>query len=698
MTTLYLDTETFSPLDIAVGTYRYAENADILLITYAIDDGPVFCWDHSTGEPPPDVAAYVRATGCTVVAHNAMFDRNVLRLGNLRQEVPVESWRCTMVQALSHAFPGSLDELGRVLGLPAEAQKLQEGRALIQRFCKPAPKNHKADRYDRNSHPQEWARFVEYAKQDITAMREIHRRLPDWNWQAEDIAHWHLDQRINDQGFCVDHELTSAGARAAIEEKTHIAVRFAQLTGGLAPTQRAAVARLLNDRYDLGLDGTAKHIMEPLAADETMPAEVREIATLVLSANKTSTAKYAALEQASSADGRFRGGLQFAGASRTRRFAGRVFQPQNLPSRGLPKYPMVDAYISALKAGCHREMFDDLMLYGAAALRGVVVAPPGKKLVVADLSNIEGRILAYLAGEEWKLQAFRDYDAGKGPDLYNITATGIVGGDPYQVPKTVRNVFGKVPDLALGYEGGGGALQTFAKAYRVAMSDHWDTIEQNVDPRIVGKAETNHIEWGYAKAGELGIDKAEWIASEVVKLAWRARHPATRALWYACKDAALAAIRQPGTPYQAGPRMWAQVVFHTSGRWLLFSLPSGRYLTYYDPAITDSEGISYMGMGSEDGAGGSRAWSRQYTYGGKIVENACQALAGDVLKYSMPTIEANGYETVLTVHDEIIAEVPDTPDYSADILAACMSTPPTWATALPLAAAGFETYRYKKED
>ncbi len=321
----------------------------------------------------------------------------------------------------------------------------------------------------------------------------------------------------------------------------------------------------------------------------------------------------------------------------------------------------------------------------------------GNKLVVSDLSNIEGRILAYLAGEAWKLQAFRDYDAGTGPDLYNITASGIIGQDPYQISKKDRNVFGKVPDLALGYEGGAGALQTFAKAYGVSMTDQWTTIQQNIAPETVQRARENFDKWGSAKAQELEIDAIEWIASETVKLAWRDRHPATRSLWYACKDAAIKAIQVPGTAHQAGPHLTFQAVRDVSGPWLLVRLPSGKFLTYYDPRCDLDGNITYMGMGNEDGSG-SRVWTRLYTYGGKMVENACQAVAGDVLKDTMPAIEAAGYEIVLTVHDEDVTQTPDTPEYNADELSRLLATPPIWAPDLPLAAAGFESYRYKKED
>ncbi len=619
MTRLFLDTETYcalgGPADL--GTYRYAENAEILLVTYAIDDGPVRCWDVTVDSIVAQDLIDALDQADEVIAHNAMFDRNVLRLGNLKIDVPIERWRCTMIQALVHALPGSLDELGRTLGLPQEQQKIKEGRKLIQRFCKPAPKNHKADRYDRHTHPDEWQRFIRYAVQDVEAMREIHRRLPTWNWNDDTVAEWHLDQRINDRGFAVDRELVDAGVRAAVVERRRIAERFAELTDGLAPSQREKVRRFLNDKHGLGLEQTAKHVMAPIAADDRQPAEVREIASLMLASNKTSTAKYKTIRDALSDDGRFRGGLQFAGASRTRRWAGRTFQPQNLPSRGIPKPHVIEQYIEALKADCHDLLFDDLMLLGAAALRGVVIAPDGDRLYAADLSNIEGRGLAFLAGEEWKLKAFRAFDAGRGPDLYNITATSIIGGDPYAVAKADRNVFGKVPDLALGYEGGAGALQTFCKGYGVKMADHWGQIRENVDARFVERAESNYEDWGLPKAADMEIDRTEWVASEAVKLAWRDRHSATVKLWRDTKDAAINAIRNPGKTFRAGPHLRIGVRDHGGNTYLIVKLPSGRYLVYFDPALTDDGAITYMGMGNEDG-GTAKVWCRLYTYGGKL--------------------------------------------------------------------------------
>lgn len=316
------------------------------------------------------------------------------------------------------------------------------------------------------------------------------------------------------------------------------------------------------------------------------------------------------------------------------------------------------------------------------------------KLVVSDLSNIEGRVLAWVAGEKWKVEAFRAYDRGDGPDLYNITATSIIGGDPWKVKKKDRNVFGKVPDLACGFGGGEGAFGTFEKAYGVKMSDYWGTIQNNIDQQHIAKAKMNYTDWGSARAPD--TPQALWIARDTVKLAWRARHPATVRLWYDVELAAKKAIRSPGQTFKVGKHLAIGVRKKAGRKYLLVKLPSGRYLCYFDPRLTSDGSISYMGIGTENEGSTVKAWVRLFTYGGKLVENIVQATARDVLYGCMPAAEAAGYAVVLHVHDELVTETADalTVDGLSKILAARVS----WAPGLPLAAAGFEARRYKKED
>ena len=698
---LYGDLETFSELDLkVVGTYRYAQKAEILLFAYAIDDGPVKVWDATAERAIPDELAFALLNADEVLFHNAMFDRAVIEAQVGLFAPAIEQWRCTMSQALSHALPAALSDLCRVLRVPEEQAKLKEGKKLINLFCKPLPTNRKLRRATRETHPAEWERFKAYAANDIEAMRECHRRMPTWNWDASAVAEWHLDQKINDRGFYADRELTQAGARAAEREKAHLATRFVELTRGevQTPGQRAALLDFLNRNFDLDLDNTQGGTFTTLMKErKDLPAECVELMQICIASNKTSTAKYAALDPAINVDGRFRGGIQFAGAARTRRDAGRLFQPQNLPSRGLPDPEEVEWYIRLLKKDCHELFFDDLMKLGAAALRGIIIAPPGKKLVVSDLSNIEGRMLSWFAGEEWKLKAFREYDAGTGPDLYNITAVSIIGGDPWKVPKKDRNAFGKVPDLASGYQGGVAGYQNFARAYGVKMADHWDTIQRAIAPELIEKAKENFQKpWGQSQLVDLGITPEEWIASETCKLAWRARHPATVRFWYNLQNAARDAIQNWGAVYSVGQFLKVRCISHQGQRWMLIRLPSGRLLNYFNPAIEPDGSLSYWGMSSEDGST-KKLWTKLFTHGGKLTGNVCQTTARDVLFHALPTAEARGYEVIMKIHDELLTETPDEPTFSVAGLAGIMSTNPAWAPGLPLAAAGFEAYRYKKD-
>ena len=697
---LFLDLETFNgSKDISAGTYAYAETAEILLVAYAHHEEPVRLWDLTTGAAAPvDLLDALRDPRTLICAHNAQFDRAILRevltplLGVPGHAADPARWTCTMVKAMTHGFPRSLDQLGRILGLPADAAKIGEGKKLIHRFCKPAPSNHKAQRYDRHSRPEEWARFCDYARRDIDAMRAIDARLPDWNFRDAETALYRLDQRINDRGVLIDGELVAAGAAAADAEKDRMADLTARLTNGAVPrpTMREAMRLYLNDTFELDLPNSQAATLRQLLAErsETLPTDARALIGAALSANKTSTAKYKALAPAVSRDGRFRGGLQFAGAARTRRWSGRGLQLQNLPSRGLPPQRETDQYIRALKTDCHDLLFGDLMLYGSAALRGVAIAPAGRKLVVADLSNIEGRGLAWLAGEQWKLDAFAAFDRGEGPDLYNVTAGSLLGKAPDAVSKDERNGFGKVPELALGYAAGVGGLQTFARAYGVRMAEQWDNITTSMGA-FVGQAQGNYESWGRERDPDLAAE--EWIASETVKLAWRDRHPATEALWRACETAFRDAIRHPGIVQPAGPHLKFKCVTYAGHRYVLNRLPSGNFLVYFDPRVERDGSLSYMGLNQI-----TRQWSRLTTYGGKLAENATQSVARDVMAAAMPAIEAADYAIVFTVHDEIATETPDTAEFSADGLAALMAKVPPWATGFPLAAAGFECTRYRK--
>lgn len=703
---LWYDSETFSETPIKAGTYRYAQDAEIMIATYAVDDGPVCTIDFTdpasalSGEID-ELESLMASPDVIVVAHNSMFDRAVLTASPLPCP-PIERWRDTMVQALAHALPGALDALCDVLGVPMDKAKHKAGKDLIKLFCQPRPKNAKLRRATRETHPVEWQRFLEYAGADIEAMREVYRRLPQWNYGDRtdygrlEIARWHLDQRINDRGFQVDLDLAEKAIALIDEEQERLADQTYIATGGdvARATQRDALLEHLLSEYGVVLPDLRASTLERRIGDPDLPPALRELLSLRLMTSTTSTSKYKALMTAQTG-GRLRGTLQYNGASRTGRWAGRKFQPQNLPSRGLLPLPKIREGIEAIKGGYVRvlgeDYFDNVMLLTASTIRGCITAPEGKRLCIADLSNIEGRMLAWEAGEEWKLQAFQDFDAGIGHDLYVMAYAKSFGVDPSSVTKKQRAV-GKVQELALGYEGGVGAFVTFAAGYGIDLEqmarDAWDQLPAD----LVTEAQ-DFYDWLVIKKGarDFGLSREAYVTCDVFKRGWRYGHAKVVELWHGLMDIAVSAVENPGTVFE-----FRQFRAKCTGKWLRLLTPSGRSLCYPSPQVEyqgNKARLSYMGVNQY-----TRKWCRLYTHGGKLAENATQLLACEVLKSNMPRIEDAGFELVLSVHDELIAEAPDTEDFTGEALAGLMSIVPDWAEGLPLAAAGFHDYRYRKDD
>ena len=306
---------------------------------------------------------------------------------------------------------------------------------------------------------------------------------------------------------------------------------------------------------------------------------------------------------------------------------------------------------------------------------------------MSDLSNIEGRVLAWLAGEDWKLRAFTAYDEGRGPDLYKATAGKILGKPADDVSKDERQKVGKVSELALGYQGGVGAFVTFATAYAVDLEDLAVTAYATLPSWAIEQATSLYAFMKEHKRPMLGLGEKTWIGIDAIKQSWRDAHAATSSLWKRVEDAARAAIDTEGFKVFAG-----RCTFERKGAWLTVTLPSGRVLCYPGARVDDTGKISYMGVNQY-----SRKWGRIHTYGGKLVENMTQAVARDVLAHGMLEAEAEGYAVVLSVHDELITETPDSADYSHERLSEIMSRNPPWADGLPLAAGGFEAKRYRKD-
>ncbi|WP_116361547.1 DNA polymerase [Klebsiella aerogenes] len=704
-TILWGDLETYCEIPINNGTHAYAEGVEVMLFAWAIGDEPVSVWDLTAGESIPSRLRKAIADPNTILFfHNSHFDRTVLRHAMPELAPPVERWRDTMVQALAHSLPGALGALCEVLGVPQDKAKDKEGKSLIQLFCKPRPKNSKLRRATSKTHPVEWQRFVAYAGLDIEAMREVYKRLPKWNYQGAELALWHRDQRINDRGVCMDVQLAQAAIEAVDLEQKRLAKRTQVMTDGevQAATQRDAMIKHIVESYGVELPDMQRSTLERRIADPDLPSPVKELLAIRLQASTTSTSKYKSLMKGISSDGRLRGTLQFCGASRTGRWAGRLFQPQNLPRPTL-KQERIDEGIEALKSGCADLLFDNVMELTSSALRGCIMAPAGKKLVVSDLSNIEGRKLAWLAGEAWKLDAFRAYDTlvldqsgapiwdaaakdykRRGPDLYKLAYAKAFNITPEEVTKYQRQI-GKVMELGLGFGGGVAAFLTFALVYGLDLEELATAAMPNI-PRDVQREAKSWYDESVKRKATYGLSERVFIACDSLKRLWRRAHPETCDFWYQLERTVRAAIATPKKTLYCG-----YLKVRRDGAWLRIQLPSGRALCYPSPSI-EKGNITYMGINSY-----SRKWQRLKTYGGKLVENVTQAAARDVLAGNLPLIENAGYSIVLTVHDEVICEAPDTDDYTDAALSSLLSTNPEWAPDIPLNAGGFEAYHYRKD-
>lgn len=696
MTKLWLDLETFSAVPITHGTHVYAAGAEIMLVAWALDDGPVSVWDVTDDGAPPKELQYAKFD--EVWAHNSHFDRTVLKHA-MPGLVPTDPkfWRDTMVQAFCHGLPGSLGALCEILKVPSDKAKDKEGKSLIQLFCKPRPKTAKISRATSTTHPEEWAKFISYAGDDIEAMREVSKRLPTWNYKGAELDLWRLDQRINDRGVQIDMALVHSAIKAVEQAQAELAERTLEMTDGqlASTTKRAATLDHIAEQYGIIVSDLRMSTVERMLDDPETPEGLRALLSIRLQASSSSTAKYNTLAKGVSADCRLRGVLQFAGAGRTRRWAGRLFQPQNLPRPTLKQHD-IDMGIAAMLNGAAPLLYENVMELASSSIRGTIVAPRNKKLVVADLSNIEGRDQAWLAGESWKLQAFRDFDTiigidakgepiRKGHDLYKMAYGKSFGVKPEAVTKDQRQV-GKVQELALGYEGGVGAFVTFAAAYGIDLED----LSKKVLPVAPGWAieeSQGFFEWTEKqKRDTFGLSRDAFVACDALKRGWRYAHPAISSYWGELKDTVIQAIDNPGNTIPC-----RKLKVRVDGAWLRIGLPSGSAMCYPSPQLLDGA-ITYMGMNQY-----TRQWSRLKTYGGKLFENVCQSVARDVMAHNMPLIEKAGYAIVLTVHDEVICEAPESDEFNPEHLSSLLAANPSWAQDMPLAAAGFETDRYKKD-
>ena len=657
---LSIDLETFSSMPIAkAGAQKYIASPDfeILLFAYSLNGAPPVCCDIAQGEHLPDwVLDALCDPQCLKHAYNAAFEWGCLSKFMGRQ-LPPEQWRCTMFHGLYAGYPAGLDAAGRALGLPEDKRKLSTGKALIRYFCVPCTptKSNGGRRRNLPNHdPARWELFKEYNAQDVTTEMEIERRLslitvPDWLQRQ-----WETDLLINARGVAVDMEMVSGALEigATVRERlTQEAVRISGLNNPNSVQQLSAwlEQETGEEVTDLRKDTVAKMIAQaPDIPGVQRMLEIRQ------ELGKTSTKKYDAIEQAVCPDGRVRGLLQFYGANRTGRWAGRLVQVQNLPRTYTQPLELARNLVKQRKLDNLRLIYGSVPDTLSQLIRTAFVASDGNVLIDADFSAIEARVISWLAGEQWRLEVFKTH--GK---IYEASASQMFGVPIERIkkgnPEYALRQKGKVAELALGYQGGAGAL----------------------------------INMG---ALDMGIPEDD--LPDIVQR-WRDTNKRICDLWYKMNSAAVEAI-STGCSVGVG-RLLVSCEYDAAHEveYLTVLLPSGRKLYYNSPQIGENKwggpSISYMGMDQT-----TKKWKRIETYGGKLVENCVQAVARDCLAQAIENLEKEGLPVVFHIHDEVVIDCrADTA--TLDDVVNIMSQPIPWAPGLPLNADGWVGGFFKKD-
>ena len=655
MRTLFCDIESFSPVQLAkTGVYPYCEHPDfeLLLFGYSIDGGPVEIVDLANGQSMPDeVLAALVDPDVVKWAHNAAFERVCLSAW-LRAHHPKllsdgfldpRQWRCTMIWSAYLGLPMGLDAVATVLKL--DVQKDGAGKRLIKQFCTPVTPsvlNGGKRRNPPSADPSGWTRFIDYNRRDVEVELAIHERLASFPMPDDEWDTYALDQRINDAGILLDHTLVDSAVGVDEHHRNASLARAQELTGLDNPNSPIQLKQWLHN-HGCELESLAKADVD--AALDTATGTVKEVLKLRGNLAKSSVKKYVAMQNVAGADGRARGLIQFYGAGRTGRFAGRLVQVQNLPRNYLPDLDQARGLVRTGNLGALELLYDSVPNTLSQLIRTAFIPSPGNRFVVADFSAIEARVIAWLAGETTTLQAFR---AGK--DLYCETASSMFGVpvEKHGINAELRQK-GKIAVLACGYGGSVGALKAM---------------------------------------GALGMGLAEHELKPIVD-AWRAANPHIVALWADVEEAAIAAI----TSRQ--PIRLRNLRFSVESGILFIELPSGRRLSYVQPRLGESRwggtSITYSGTTT------ARRWGQLETYGGKLVENIVQAIARDLLAVGMHAVAKAGHKIVMHVHDEIVIDEPTDSDFTVADACSLMSTLPAWASGLPLDADGYECDYYCKD-
>lgn len=701
---LWLDLETRSPIPIKHGVAKYATKASVIMAQWALDDGEVHVEDLTRGFkviPPSRQFIEAAQEADELWAHGAEFEQTLLDTTTWWPVIDLSKWRCTMALARMHGLPGGLDKLSTIFKLGLEEAKDKRGHELIMIFCVPK----KDGTFNtKHSHPNEWREFLHYGGMDITSMRAVYRKCPKWNATPRMWRAWHLDQKMNRQGVQMDQRLAAGAVVATTRAKKRFAEKTVELTDGAveATTQRNRLLAFCAE-YGVHLPDLTADTVERRLEDESLPEHIKELLRVRQQASKASTAKYKRV-LAQSVLGRLRNLLVFCGATRTGRWAGRTFQPQNLP-RPKHKQWQIDDAIKFFQQDL-MELYDpdEVLNLAASCLRGLMISAKGKKLSVADLANIEGRVMAWIAGEDWKLKAFKRYDTYKldehgkriadgkgdwkrvGPDLYTVTAGLAFGIDPSEVTKDQRQI-GKVMELALQYYGGVGAFCAMAETYGLRLEELAKTCWPIISKRVKELAAL-HYARAVKKRRTYGLTERVWMTCESLVIMWREAHPGIVKLWEDLDKAVKTVINQPHKVVTVGK---LGIVIDRKGNWLRIKLPSGRYLSYPAPRAGEYD-TSFVGVNPY-----TKQWCRISTYSGKLAENIVQAISADILMDWLVAADDDGFNPVLSVHDEIICEPLDVPEYDDIRLSELALTCSPWTKGLPLAAKGFTAKRYRKD-
>lgn len=651
---LHVDIETRSPADIgATGSFRYLDEAEILLIAYAMDEDPVFVWDLTTEPGAADaiiklqIQAMLTNPRCIKVAHNAAFERYALGK-YFDTYLPPEQWRDTMVMAASCGLPLSLGQVSEALCLPSDKAKDKRGRDLIRMFCNPKKNGTFVQPEDK---PEEWAEFIEYNRQDVVAERTIFEMLKPWMPDESEHKLWCLDARINERGVPIDRTFARNAADIGTRFKAELTERALEITGLDNPNSVTQVKSWLQEQEGIEVPTLNKKAVADVVS-QLKGEDTKEFMAIRAMMAKTSVSKYdAMLRCTSDADNHARGCFQFFG-SHTGRWAGRLIQFQNLPQNHMSDLAVARELVRDDDYDTVKALYENVPGTLSELIRTALIPEPGHRFVVADFSAIEARVTAWLSGEQWRLDAF---NAGR--DIYCESASQM-----FKVPVEKHGINGhlrqrgKVAELALGYGGGVNALKAFGADTKYGMTDE---------------------------------DMGETVGK------WREASPHVVRMWKKLERAAIACASRhteqdsgiPGVRFQ-----WEKGIM-----WM--TLPSGRRMAYFNPEYTeftrrvgDGKCLTYMVLNQT-----TRKWQRVETWGGKLTENLVQACARDCLKEALLNLDNLGWDIRAHVHDEIICTEPIDSDRTWKDMAKAMCPDVPWMKGLPLRADGYDCEFYKKD-